>query len=270
MNRRDHLSRERIMVIRALALTGFLLFISGVCQASIVSTKHNLSSTGPGSIKATTEKEICVFCHTPHGATTELPLWNHQLSTQSYTLPSTTAGWPKLLTTVQQPDKASRLCLSCHDGTVAIGQLVNMPGPGSGGKITMQTGDFMLATDYGYIGTNLSGSHPVSIAVNDQLIADKNACSTGPGSYMLQYPPGGDPVKLKSTGNTYGGNPGRPAAGPAGFVYNEGVQCTSCHDPHLAGVVDFLVKGTGTADPVKGHPGNVSALCDSCHQGTCP
>jgi len=133
----------------------------------------------------------------------------------------------------------------------------------------MQTGDFMIATDYGYIGTNLSGSHPVSIAVNDQLIADKAACPT-PGAYLLQYPPPADPVKLKPTGNTYKSLPGNQIITSAGFRYNEGVQCSSCHDPHLAGVVDFLVKGTGTASPTKGHPGNFSALCISCHQGTCP
>src|SRR5512134_686927 len=106
--------------------------------AGIAGTRHNLSTSGPGSIKALSESEICVFCHTPHGASSELPLWNHRLSTQTYDLPSTSSGWPLLLTTVQQPDKASRLCLSCHDGTVAIGLLVNMPGPGSTGKVTMQ------------------------------------------------------------------------------------------------------------------------------------
>lgn len=258
------------MTIRVVALTAFLLFLSGVCWASIVTTKHNLSWTGPGSIKAVSEKEICVFCHTPHGASTELPLWNHTMSTQTYTLPNTLNGWPNLLTTVQPPDKGSRLCLSCHDGTVAIGLLVNMPGPGSGGKVLMQTGDLMIPTDYGYIGTDLSGSHPVSVAVNDQLISDKNACITS-GAYMLQYPPAGDPVKLKPTDNTYAGFPGKPALSPNGlFAYSQGVQCASCHDPHLSGVVDFLVKGTGTASPTKGHPGNISALCDSCHQGVCP
>lgn len=251
---------------------GCVLFMEGITSAGIANTKHNLSVSGPGTIKAISETEICVFCHTPHGASTELPLWNHQMSVQSYTLPSVATGWANLQTTVQQPDKDSRLCLSCHDGTVALGALVNIPGPGSSGTISMQgtTAGRMPATAYGFIGTNLSGSHPVSIAVNDQLIAKKNSCTTGSGSYLLQYPPPGDPVKLRATGNTYSGQPGRTVTTLAGFIYNEGVQCTSCHDPHLDGAVDFLVKGTGTADPIKGHPGNFSALCQTCHQGTCP
>ncbi|VAW45953.1 Cytochrome c family protein, partial [hydrothermal vent metagenome] len=41
--------------------------VSGV--EDIVNTKHNLSASGPGTLKATTESRVCVFCHTPHGST---------------------------------------------------------------------------------------------------------------------------------------------------------------------------------------------------------
>ena len=37
-------------------------------ESRISSTKHNLSSSGPGTTKSSTETQICVFCHTPHGA----------------------------------------------------------------------------------------------------------------------------------------------------------------------------------------------------------
>jgi len=263
-----------MLMLALLVLSGYIFMKPEVCQPAIANTKHNLSVTGPGTIKATVETEICVFCHTPHSATTELPLWNHALTTHNYVpaeLPSVSTGWPRLLSTVQPPDKASKLCLSCHDGTVAIGLLVNMPGPGSSGSVTMQgtAGGNMPTTAYGYIGTNLSGTHPVSIAVNDTLINDKNLCTT-PGAYTLQYPPAGDPVKLKPTSNTYKGGTGKPVTTATAFTYFQGVQCTSCHDPHLEGVVDFLVKGTGSPAPTKGHPGNISALCTSCHPGTCP
>jgi len=54
--------------------------------ADMINTKHNLSFTGPGTIKATTETQICVFCHTPHGANLDQPpLWNRTLSTANYT-----------------------------------------------------------------------------------------------------------------------------------------------------------------------------------------
>ena len=61
-------------------------------------TKHNLSAAVDGSstpsggtvptrtVKATSETQVCVFCHTPHGANTDIPspLWNRALSTETY------------------------------------------------------------------------------------------------------------------------------------------------------------------------------------------
>ncbi len=33
---------------------------------TILASKHDLSVAGPGTIKASTETEVCIFCHTPH------------------------------------------------------------------------------------------------------------------------------------------------------------------------------------------------------------
>ena len=54
--------------------------------ASITASKHNLSATGPGTIKATTESEICVFCHVPHNSKPSGPLWNRDQPTGTYTV----------------------------------------------------------------------------------------------------------------------------------------------------------------------------------------
>jgi len=43
------------------------LFSTGA-YAGIATTKHNLSATGTGNIKASGEQEICIFCHTPHNS----------------------------------------------------------------------------------------------------------------------------------------------------------------------------------------------------------
>ena len=52
---------------------------------SIIYSKHNLSVSSPGSVHAITESDVCIFCHTPHGASaTDGPLWNHQMSTAVY------------------------------------------------------------------------------------------------------------------------------------------------------------------------------------------
>jgi hypothetical protein len=109
-------------------------------------SKHNLSISSPGDVHATTESDICIFCHTPHNATGDGPLWNHQMSSAAYQ-PYTSST---LKATVGQPTGASRLCLSCHDGTVALGMVHSR----SGG-IAMNSP--MMPAGPNNIGTDLSG-----------------------------------------------------------------------------------------------------------------
>jgi len=109
----------------------FALAAPAAAQTGVTSpgNKHNLSVTGPGPVKSASETEICVFCHTPHNANPAVPLWNQTLSSgvtyQPYT--STT-----MKATVGLPTGSSKLCLACHDGTVAIGNTIN------NGRIAMQ------------------------------------------------------------------------------------------------------------------------------------
>lgn len=265
----------------------FFVAVAGTAwTAGIRDTRHNLSSTPPTApitrnIYSTDVDEICVFCHTPHSAlkdgSNKTPLWNHTLSTQTYTLP-TGATWPNLLTTVKQPDLGSKLCLSCHDGTVAIGSLANLPGPGSTGSVSLvgvSGSGAMPATAYGYIGINLSGTHPISVPVNNSLITAKSAaCTPGSGKYSIVYPPSDPRVKLKPTNNTYNdGSNGFLKTTPAGVSYFEGVQCATCHDPHNNNTDFLVIPGIGTGPPSKYHGttnwSNWSALCTACHSGPC-
>ena len=90
-------------------------------QESVRDTSHNLSVSGPGSVRAVSETRVCVFCHTPHGANTEVsaPLWNRALSGATYTpYTSSSIDAQDIAAT---PGGSSKLCLSCHDGTLAIG-----------------------------------------------------------------------------------------------------------------------------------------------------
>lgn len=73
--------------IIAATVASMALGASAVGQMqSILDSPHNLSSTGPGRIRASSEQEVCIFCHTPHNATPIRPLWNRQLPTSSYTV----------------------------------------------------------------------------------------------------------------------------------------------------------------------------------------
>ncbi|MCX6268382.1 MAG: 6-bladed beta-propeller, partial [Bacteroidetes bacterium] len=122
---------SRIQVLNKLLMYKILLFMlfcwPGLIHAqSIVNTRHNLSVNGPGEMRANSEEEICLFCHTPHSSRPESPLWNRREPGVTYNLykSSTMQALPG------QPDGTSMLCLSCHDGTIALGSLISRSGVG--------------------------------------------------------------------------------------------------------------------------------------------
>ncbi len=89
-------------------------------QSDIAKTVHNLTPEGPGKQKETVKTGLCVFCHTPHNGSPGRALWNKDLPGISYQLYTSTTTRADL----KQPTGSSRLCLSCHDGFVAMGNLL--------------------------------------------------------------------------------------------------------------------------------------------------
>lgn len=167
-----------------------------------MNSRHNLSATGPGGVKAATETEICIFCHTPHAANSEAPLWNRTSSGVNYTtyLSSTTKA------AIGQPTGSSRLCLSCHDGTIALGMVQSRSQP-----ISMTGGITTMPSGAGHLGTDLSDDHPISFAYNAGLAAANGELR--------------DPAGLNSRVRLENGQ----------------MQCTTCHDPHDDANGAFLV-----------------------------
>lgn len=169
----------------------------GVSQAQVsgdVLGSHNLSLNGTSPIKGGLDP--CLYCHVPHsGIQNPNPaLWSQTLSTQSYSTYTSST----LHNTGQQPllGGDSSLCLSCHDGTVAVGQTQPF------GAVKM-TGN-MYPLDV--FGNNLQGSHPFSLKLP-----------------LVDAP---DLVPSLTTSHT--------TADPTNAVklINNDVECTSCHTPH--------------------------------------
>jgi len=176
---------------------------------SIINTAHNLSVSGPGTVKASSESEICIFCHTPHNARPEHPLWNRNDPGSNYIL--YTSSTTQAL--IGQPDGSAVLCLSCHDGTIALGDVLSRTTPitFAGGVTTMPAGRSNLST-------NLSNDHPISFTYNSALAAADGELKD-PSTLI-------GPVRLE----------------------NSKMQCTSCHDPHANIYSDFLVASTLASD----------------------
>ena len=161
-------SRSRRIAAGAL----IVMAAAAVAFGGVADTLHNLSVTGPGAIKSPTETQICIFCHSPHNANPDAPLWNHSLSAvTNYQMywSSTMKAYPSA-GAAPQPDGVSKLCLSCHDGTIALGAVGSRPTP-----IAVTGGPTMPTTAPGYLGTDLSGSHPISFVYDDALAVARNA-----------------------------------------------------------------------------------------------
>lgn len=279
---------------------------------SIANTRHNLTQSflpddraGIMNIARNDYGEVCVYCHTPHGANSQIdaPLWNRTINTGLYQIydKPTTLNQP-----IGQPGPNSITCLSCHDGTIAIDSIINMPGSGGyePAQMTSVNEDFLdtwtgpgignhwvldtstaggscgfchnPAEDFGApdytaftIGTDLTDDHPIGVLYPQTFgpnIDFNEPNLTTPGGLLRVFDINGNGTADKNEPRMY--NTGSGAT----------VECASCHDPHgvpSAGPgstfnPSFLRINNGIAD--NGTPGTAgivsnegSALCLTCH-----
>ena len=205
--------------------------LSGFAAACMLTAP--LAFGAPGTIKGSAHDfkgttwgggEVCKACHAPHNnqnIATEL-LWNHAVPAGTYTVYSS----PSFGATAGQPAGTTKLCMSCHDGAVALD---SYGGVTNGANFAPASAQF---------GKDLSNDHPVSFA----------------------YPanPTADELKATTTAITF-------ASGDTGTIaslLDDGnVECQSCHDVHntkSAGTANLLlIANSGT--------GSESKLCLTCH-----
>ena len=109
-----------MFVVITMLLPAIAIAIAG---KGVVASPHNLSVTGPNQAYSFDEIRVCVFCHTPHNAQpyAEAPLWNRApQTTDNYTMYNSPNYALKVNLPPIRPTGASRICLSCHDGTLAL------------------------------------------------------------------------------------------------------------------------------------------------------
>lgn len=170
-------------------------------RRSIVGSPHDLSVSGPGRIHAVEEEQVCIFCHAPHNSTGQSPLWNRHMPPTHYRIyeSSTTDA------TIDQPSGPSKMCLSCHDGALAIGLLASRPD-----EVVVMS-QRTIGPGKGDLTKDLSDDHPIGFHYNRALAAR---------DHQIRNPD----VVSKDL--------------PLG-KHNE-MHCTTCHDPHNNHLGDFL------------------------------
>jgi predicted CXXCH cytochrome family protein len=215
---RSAIAVPALSIFIVLAMQG-AAFAANTYPSGVLASPHNLSAGGvTGKNYGFTEVRVCIYCHTPHNAQAAAngvaPLWNRALSSQYYSMyesPTFTANVNP--PTSNQPTGASRACLGCHDGTIALNSYGGAMLGGSNYNTTLQK----LKPGPANLGTNLQGDHPISFPYTEDLAVRAQL-----------VPPAALPsvVKLDSNGN---------------------LQCTACHDPHNDVNGNFLVMDNSPA-----------------------
>lgn len=200
----------------------------------VADTPHNLREATHAGL--TDWGEICVYCHTPHNNNVDIdaPLWNRDTPAGPYSMYSSTTVD---MTIASSPQGASLTCLSCHDNTIALDQVINVPLAKFGTAATNTQISYCATTCHvgngagglnfegTDVGTDLSNDHPVSITYDPTLDPQFHPAADGKVGTLPLYGAGKDQV-----------------------------ECSSCHNPHDNSSRPFLRMDNEN-----------SALCLTCH-----
>lgn len=215
---------RRTSLVITLAMFLVLVVAAWPAYATIVGSKHDFKAKS-----YTTDTQVCQTCHAPHNNTATTPLWNHTVTGEGFAMYSSNT---MDATAASAPDGPSLLCLSCHDGSLAIDAFNGSEGGADTGEIIDSGGtDYPAAV---FLGTDLSNDHPISMGYQDAI--DNGDLELNPITTTFEGSATIEDV-LDGAGN---------------------VQCSSCHDVHDSdpGVVSAKLLRSSMAS---------SGLCTKCH-----
>ncbi len=188
-----------MLPILAAAMFGLTLWLPGTAFAGIVGSDHDFADKGWN-----TTGEVCAVCHVPHDNKGHEYwrnglLWNHKLSVATYTMYDSNHSDSIDGAVSAQPDGTAKLCLGCHDGTVAIDEFGASPT-----QTKFLDGGEKIPSFMDGANLDMRGTHPISIVYDEAADGNLSVQTTAMG-----------------------------ASGTIADVLDDGkVQCSSCHDVH--------------------------------------
>jgi len=239
--------------VLGLTIIAVLAMASTVSAQSVIAGgPHDLSNgSALRNTNATINGQTCVFCHTPHGGSNNIPLWNRTAPTGAAYQLYISSTSDATATSAQIVNGVSGACLSCHDGTIAVDVLTGVNGLPFGPAVAF-TRQATAKSTYGnagtgtsnvmngglpFLGTDLRNDHPVGIVY-------ETARAATPSEFVTQV--------INGAKITVGSAGPLPLYGTSST--NATIECASCHNPHNNSLGSFLRKAnTG------------SAICLTCH-----
>jgi predicted CXXCH cytochrome family protein len=255
--------KRLLKFIAAMAMP--MLAVNAAYGEGIVNSKHDFSAA------TWSDQEICKPCHTPHNAVdTNLTgrLWAHTLSTATYvyhggnvagsdgsTRPD--AGTGSAAQT--DMDVATRLCLSCHDGTVALDSFMGKAGVSDGkfiGDAGGQHGAITANLGNGKVANDLTNDHPVGY----KAVYDENSGQNAQGTGHYRYKPRAGVVaaglRFATSNTAVSAGVVDRTTGAAVTGNLPSISCVTCHDVH---------NGAGHEDGLLRMSNQGSSMCLTCH-----
>jgi len=211
---------------------------------------------------------LCIFCHAPHHTYrlstaggvgtgpisppnyTYLPLWNHTETTQVfqpyYNGPDEPVNGPKRSQAIDFFDKigaSSLLCLSCHDGTVAVNSYGNPPQDSR----SQSRGNALITSEYN-IGNQgyLENHHPIGFPYDAVAAVDPDIYPSSQAIF--------DHTLDAVLGNT--ATFAMPQEPVSDFLWGGKMECSTCHAVHNKG---------NSGEKLLYVSDQNSNLCFSCH-----
>lgn len=249
---------KKILAAVALAVltaTASYAAVTTLATGGVKGSVHDMNAVGDASnnIVADEQGRVCAFCHTPHhainpGASDYMPLWSHDLSAATnYTQYDSQTFDAKTVGAIDQLAGPSRLCMSCHDGTVAPDQHYGATAATGG---TLFTGDAFTGATF-QIGVanafGLSNDHPIGFDYN--LVQQEEFTTGSDGLNPIVAATVYLNTSKKVLPNLFGGTI---------------MTCATCHDVHNK---DNVVNTTMASKNYLVYADQTgSALCLTCHK----
>lgn len=250
------------------------IFFGGDAGIGINGSVHDLRraniSSGPyESTPPDSLDRICIFCHAPHhtyrpstaGAigtgplatadATYLPLWNHTITQQVFTPyyngPDAPLTGPKQAQSIEiygaaqgcfdRIGAASLLCLSCHDGTIAVNIYGERP---QNTKSISYGGSMVTFSNSVNIGSNgyLANHHPIGFLFDTVSALDMEIYNSEIAVFDQTFDGGNNVIPVSN------------------FLWNGKMECPTCHSVHNVG---------NTGEKLLRVSDRNSNLCLSCH-----
>jgi len=268
--------KKTLLITVALLLMAAGNALAGAAAgAGVLGSVHDMRVASSSYYSGATESQdrVCAFCHTPHHAylgnpNEYFPLWARQLDTTAFTPYDSTVSY-----TMNAADWAgdiavgpTRLCMSCHDGSIAVDQHYGVAGTASL-VLTESNSGFADANWFGGPGVGsgsnrLKNDHPVGFNYDAVAIGPETGNPTGTlvtGATTTQDPW----IRAATDTLTFGGTynirvSDRLYKDPSTNVRY--MTCATCHDVHNKKNQD-----TGATNYLVLAPQKDSALCLTCH-----